>query len=190
MTCPRWFNMELSNEEFFFLATFAMITVIIAAVVRETYSSVKIMQPISPNYIWENGVKLIKITEEHLSQSFILCQLLRRKTLAFGSKYIKHFCFLFLPLFTLYLLSRCDLFNMSCLSQISFMAILDILCSNLFNLKHNITKIEHKKIFCVPSKIFKNISWPIDICLKYFMTPTKALPPSSYILNVRSLSSG
>ena len=41
-----------------------------------------------------NGVKKIKITEENLSQICILCQLLRTKTLASGSKCIKHFfCF-------------------------------------------------------------------------------------------------
>ena len=44
------------------------------------------------------------------------------------------------------------------------------------NLKIKITIREHKKIFCgpsncVPSKIFKNILWPISIFLKYFMTP-------------------
>ena len=48
-------------------------------------------------------------------------------------------------------------------------------------------KIEHKKIFRGLSKILKNISWPINICLKYFMAPTKTLQPPSYILNVRSL---
>ena len=65
-----------------------------------------------------------------------------------------------------------------------------------FNLKNKTMKIEHKKIFRGPSKILKNISWPINICLKYFMAPTKTLcsppppPPNphpSYILNVRSL---
>ena len=64
------------------------------------------------------------------------------------------------------------------------MASLDILCSNLLNLKNKFTKIEHKKIFCGPSKILKNISCPINICLKYFMTPTKTLrplPPSSVL---------
>ena len=55
------------------------------------------------------------------------------------------------------------------------MASLNVLCFNPFNLKNKIMKIEHKKIFCGPSKIFKNISWPINICLKYFMTPTKSL---------------
>ena len=55
------------------------------------------------------------------------------------------------------------------------MASLDILCFNPFNLKNKIMKIEHKKIFCDPSKILKNISWPINICLKYFMTPTKTV---------------
>ena len=68
---------------------------------------------------------------------------------------------------------------------------LDILCFNPFNLKNKIMKIEHKKIFCGPSKILKNISWPINICLKYFMAPTKTirLPslPFPYILNVRAL---
>ena len=68
------------------------------------------------------------------------------------------------------------------------MASLDILCSNPLNLKNKITKIEHKKIFCGPSKILKNISWPINICLKYFMTLTKTFLPPSYILNERSLS--
>ena len=56
------------------------------------------------------------------------------------------------------------------------MASLDILCFNPFNLKNKIKKVEHKKIFCGPSKILKNISWPINICLKYFMTPTKNPP--------------
>ena len=101
-------------KDFFLLATVAMITVkmflhiFIAEVVRETYFFIKLVQPIRLNY---NGVKQIKITEENLSQSCILRQLLRTKTLASWSKCIKHF-FLFLPLFA----SICDLFNMSCLS--------------------------------------------------------------------------
>ena len=57
------------------------------------------------------------------------------------------------------------------------MASLDILCFNPFNLKNKIMKIEHKKIFRGPSKILKNISWPINICLKYFMAPTKVIRP-------------
>ena len=69
------------------------------------------------------------------------------------------------------------------------MAKLDILCFTLFNLKKKIMKIEHKKIFRGRQKILKNISWSVNICLKYFMVPTKTLrsPPPSYILNVRSL---
>ena len=56
------------------------------------------------------------------------------------------------------------------------MASLDILCFNPFNLKKNkIMKIEHTEIFRGSSKVFKTISWPINICLKYFMAPTKAL---------------
>ena len=63
------------------------------------------------------------------------------------------------------------------------MASLDILCSKPLNLKNKSTKKERKEIFSGPSKMFKNISWPINICLKYFMTPTKSLrplPPPSY----------
>ena len=68
------------------------------------------------------------------------------------------------------------------------MASLDILCFNPFNLKNKIMKIEHKKIFRGPSKVLKNISWPINICLKYFMTSTKTLRAPSYILNLRFLN--
>ena len=70
------------------------------------------------------------------------------------------------------------------------MASLDILCINLFNLKNKIMKIEHRKIFRGPSKILKNISWPINICIKYFTTPQKPSAPHphpSYILSVQSL---
>ena len=51
------------------------------------------------------------------------------------------------------------------------MASLDILCSKSLNVKNKITKIEQKKLFCGPSKTLRNISWPINICLKYFMPP-------------------
>ena len=84
-------------------------------VVRATYSFIEIMKPIGPNYNSENEVKQIKISEENLPQSCILCQLLRSKNLASLSKYIKHI-FLFLPLFALYLLTGCDLFNVPFLS--------------------------------------------------------------------------
>ena len=66
------------------------------------------------------------------------------------------------------------------------MTSLDILCSNHLKLKNKIMKIEHKKIICGPSKNLwpmKNISWPINICLQYFMTPTNTLcVPPTYLL--------
>ena len=64
------------------------------------------------------------------------------------------------------------------------MASLDILCFSPFNLKNKIMKIEYQKIFLSPSKILKNISWPINICLKYFITPMKTLrpPPPTYLI--------
>ena len=82
-----------------------------------------------------------------------MCQLLRTKTLASGSKHIKHQTLL--PLFAIYLLSGCDLFKMPCLSQIFLMVSLDILCFNPFNLNKNRT--------------YKNILWPIKNFENCFM---------------------
>ena len=36
---------------------------------------------------------------------------------------------------------------------------------------------EAHEIFDGPSKIFKNVSWLINICLNYFMAPAKTLRP-------------
>ena len=100
-------------KNFFLLAIVAMITVnmvlpiLKAAVVMETYSFIRMMQTISSNYNWENGVKQIKITEENY-WSCILYQLLRTKTLASGLKWIKHLFYIFTTIF-LYLLSGCDI---------------------------------------------------------------------------------
>ena len=57
------------------------------------------------------------------------------------------------------------------------MTSLDILCFNPFNLRNKTMKIEHTKISRGPSKILENISWPVNIGLKYFMAPTKTLWP-------------
>ena len=73
------------------------------------------MQPISPNYNSKNGVKQIKVTQESLSQNSILCQLLRTKTLASGTKCIKPFSF-FLPFYyhAEWMSSGCD--SLTCFS--------------------------------------------------------------------------
>ena len=74
---------------------------------------------------------------------------------------------------------------MSCPSSIFLTASLDILYYKLFNLKNKVRKIEHEEIFCGPSKLLKNISWPINIRLKYFMTPKKTLrspSPPTYLM--------
>ena len=60
----------------------------------EPYSFFKTMQPISPNFNRENGVKQIKNIEENLSQSCILCQLPRTKTLGSG-RYVSSIFFVF-----------------------------------------------------------------------------------------------
>ena len=56
-----------------------------------------------------------KITEENLSQKLYLMSIAKNKDPSIRVKMHQTF-FLFLPLFALYLLSGCDLFNMSCLS--------------------------------------------------------------------------
>ena len=69
------------------------------------------------------------------------------------------------------------------------MVSLDILNFQMNLLKVKIKK-EQNKIFCGPSKNFKNISWSINIWLKYFMTPEKTLrapppppPPPPFLLH-------
>ena len=63
------------------------------------------------------------------------------------------------------------------------MASLDIFCSQTYlNFQFNLLKVtirkEHEKIFCGPSNIFKNISWPINTCLKSFHDPCEDRPTS------------
>ena len=71
-----------------------VLPIFIAEVVKKAYSFIKIMKPISPNYNWENGAKQVKITEENLQQSCILCQLLRTKTLALGQYFFNFYHYL------------------------------------------------------------------------------------------------
>ena len=47
--------------------------------VAETNSLIKLMQPTSQNYLWENGFKKIKATEEKLSQGRTLCPNAKKK---------------------------------------------------------------------------------------------------------------
>ena len=74
------------------------------------------MQSISPNYN-RKWSQTDKITEENLSQfeKLYLVSIAKNKDPSIRVKMHQTF-FLFLPLFALYLLSGCDLFNMSCLS--------------------------------------------------------------------------
>ena len=124
VTYPEWFNMELPNEEFFHLRNRCydhcknvFSTHFHSSSCQGSIPSSKSCNLLAPTITEKVGLKKIKITAENLSKSCILCQLLSTKTLDSGSKCIKHF-FLFLPLFALYLLSGCVLFNMSCLSWI------------------------------------------------------------------------
>ena len=67
------------------------------------------------------------------------------------------------------------------------MASLNFSCSDLLSFLNEVTKKKfrkgkNKKFFCGTSKVFKNFSWPINICLKYCMVPTKTLPPLAYLM--------
>ena len=61
------------------------------------------------------------------------------------------------------------------------MASLNILCSGNYDFLKEVTQKDS-------SRIFKNISWLINICLKYFMASANTLQPPSYIFNVWSLT--
>ena len=70
------------------------------------------------------------------------------------------------------------IFKNSLFFKIHLRARLNILCSDPHNFLKEVTKKirkVHKNIFCGPTKILKNISWPINICLKYFMASAKTL---------------
>ena len=64
-----------------------------------------------PNYNWENGVKQIRLLKKTCHKSCVLCQLLRTKTLASGSK-----CIIFLNYFYNYLPYICwvDVIYLTC----------------------------------------------------------------------------
>ena len=76
-------------------------------VFRETYFSIKIMQSISPNYTWENGVKGCW---RKIVTKLYLVSIAKDKDPSFKVKMHQTFFFIFTSL------SRCDLFSMSCLS--------------------------------------------------------------------------
>ena len=92
-------------KHFFLLATIAMITVKMSFTHFHSSScqgSIFLHQNHaiynyvnSPSYNWENGVKQIRLLKKICHKSCILCQLLRTKTLASGSKCIKHFFYFY-----------------------------------------------------------------------------------------------
>ena len=86
------------------------------------------------NYNWENSVKQIKIIYwKKFVTTFYLVPIAKDKDPSIRVKMHQTY-FYFLLLFALFL-SECDLFYMSCLSQISLMASLNILNSIPLNSK-------------------------------------------------------
>ena len=97
VTCPGLFNMELPIDAFFPLSNRCCDH---CKNVFYSFSQQQLSGKHIPSFkIMQPRVKQINITEENLSQSCILCLLLRRKTLASRSKCIKHFFLLVSSLF-------------------------------------------------------------------------------------------
>ena len=94
-----------------------------------------------------------------------LCPTIMTKTTATGSKPLSG-SYLFLKMsYFLFLLDPLD--GEFVLSPPNF----------LKEVTKKVRKEAHQKVFCGPSKISKNISWSINICLKYFMGPARTLHP-------------
>ena len=68
-------------------------------VVRETDSFIKIMQPISPNYIWENGVKQIKDHWNKIVPKLYFVLIAKDKDPSLRVKMYQTFVFIFTPIF-------------------------------------------------------------------------------------------
>ena len=106
-------------------------------------------------------------------------------------KYIKHFFYIY---HYLHYICWVDVIYLTCLVFLkSPWWLVWIFCipthlTLKLNFKIKLRKENTRKYFVTNQKFLKNISWPINICLRYFMTPTKTLWPSTYILNVRSLN--
>ena len=139
-------------KHFFRLATIAMITVKMSFTHYHSSSSQRIIFFHQNHATYSSKLSLRKWSStdkdyrrKFVTKLYVICSMLRAKTLASGSKCIKFFF----------------IFTTICLVW--------LVCAS------TPTKIEHKKIFCGPSKVLINVSWCINICLKYFMTLTKIL---------------
>ena len=155
-----------------------------ATFVREK-SLHQIMQLINPDYPW----KKIK------SQKCVLWPFTKVRDPSNSFKMHQKLSFWSLLPFVIMYSSKNLIWCLTCLIFLksSWWPVWTFSAQTHLNFQLNLLKIkirkEHKKIFCGPSKIFENISWPINTCLKYFMTHGKTLQPLSYILNVWSLIS-
>ena len=125
-------------NRFFLLATVAVISVnlsfthFIAAVVKETHSFMKIIQPNSQTDkdYWRKFVRKLN-----------LVSIAKNKDPSISVKIDQTF-YNAICLISAEWMSGFDLFNMSFLSSVFLMDILDILYYNSLNLKNRITKIE------------------------------------------------
>ena len=169
-----------SESIFHWLLKKCILPTTIAAVIRETNFFIKIMQPISQTFPEKMESNRQRVPKKNCHK--VVSCWAQDKTIAKdkdpSSRVKMHQFFFFWGGVYHHFMYTCwvDVISLTCLTfKISLIASLDILFSDSFILQIKITKGEHKNIFCGPSKIFKNISWRTDICLKFFMAPTKTL---------------
>ena len=178
VTCPGWFNMEFLNEASF-LHRNRMTILKLCLIHFHSRSCQRNMPPISPIYnrkwsktgkeYWRKFVSKLYIESTGKSKD-LLIRLKLHETSFYFYYYLPYICLV-------------DVIYLTCFVFLkSAWWLVWIFCAPL-NLKNKTTGIEQKKIFRCQSKILKNVSWPINIWLNYFTSPTEFLrTPPTYLM--------
>ena len=183
---------HVSYEVCFLSAIVGMITEnmffpISTATVPREKSLHQIMQLINPDYPWKIRNQIM-FTEVKSSQRCILWPMTKVRDPSKWISIFYLFIYFFIHIFTYFyfyyhLLSHSSNDLICCFTCLIFpksswwQAWTN--CSNPPKLSNEFTKDwnwkKKRKIFCGPPKLFKSVSWPINVCLKHFMTSSKTL---------------
>ena len=125
----------------------------------------KIIQLINPNYPWKNWVKQMTSSQENLLQRYILCPHCNEVDRSNRVKTHQKNIFIFLFFYDQFHITFCTQTPITLKKKL---------------LKKIMTEA-HNKIFGDPSKIFKNISWSVNVFLKYFMAPANPSAPPTLL---------